>query len=104
MNRRQVLKGVAAGSALGVGIGTASGRPSPSERTPDDLRTQEEVSLTESVEAIEEGLTQPGSSCGNCAEFIPDRNGDTWGACAKVEGYVAVEDWCTLWEHVGAEH
>jgi hypothetical protein len=30
----------------------------------------------ESVDAIAEGLGQPGQSCGNCAEFIPDKNGD----------------------------
>lgn len=72
-------------------------------RTPGDLRTQEAVSLTESVEAIEAGTATPGSSCGTCAEFIPDKNGDGWGACAKVAGYIAVEDWCTIWEHVSAE-
>jgi hypothetical protein len=73
------------------------------ERTPDELRTHEEVVLTESVEAIADGTAQPGQSCGNCAEFIPDKNGDGWGACAKVEGYIAIEDWCSLWEHVSEE-
>lgn len=72
-------------------------------RTPGDLFSHEEVSLTESVEAIAERPASAGQSCGNCAEFIPDRNGDTWGACAKVEGYIAVEDWCTVWEHVSEE-
>lgn len=74
------------------------------DRDPDDLYSQEEVELSESVEAIAEGDAQPGRSCGNCAEFIPDQNDDTWGACAKVEGYVAVEDWCNIWEHVSEEH
>lgn len=37
MNRRQVLKGIASGSALAVGIGTATGRRPPSERTAGDL-------------------------------------------------------------------
>lgn len=73
------------------------------ERDPDDLYTQEEVNLMESVEAIADGVAMPGQSCGNCAEFIPDQNGDTWGACAAVEGYVAVEDWCAVWEHVTEE-
>lgn len=73
------------------------------KRTPDDLFTHEDVSLMESVEAIAEGPASPGQSCGNCAEFIPDKNGDTWGACAKVEGYIAVEDWCTVWEHISEE-
>src|SRR6056297_619334 len=69
-------------------------------RTPDDLFTQTQVMLTESVEAVAEGSAAPGQSCGNCAEFIPDKNGDTWGACAAVEGYVAAEDWCAVWESV----
>ncbi|WP_302082473.1 hypothetical protein [Salinibaculum rarum] len=69
-------------------------------RDPENLASHGEVNLTESVEAIADGDAAPGESCGTCAEFIPDQNGDTWGACAKVEGYIAVEDWCTLWEHV----
>jgi len=69
-------------------------------RDPENLQTHEAVNLTESVEAIADGDAEPGESCGTCAEFIPDQNGDTWGACAKVEGYIAVEDWCSLWEHV----
>lgn len=73
------------------------------ERDPDDLSTQEEVALMESVEAAAEGAAPPGRSCGNCADYIPDKNGDTWGACAEVEGYIAVEDWCSVWEGLG-EH
>lgn len=73
------------------------------ERDPDDLRSQESVTLMESVAAIEDGVAPPGQSCGNCAEFVPDTNGDAWGACAKVEGYVAVEDWCAIWEPLSAE-
>jgi hypothetical protein len=73
------------------------------ERTPDDLRTHEEVGLTESVEAIADGTARPGQSCGNCADFIPDKNGDTWGACAAVEGYIAAEDWCSVWESISED-
>ncbi|MEF8788803.1 MAG: high-potential iron-sulfur protein [Haloarculaceae archaeon] len=73
------------------------------ERDPDDLLTQADANVMESVEAIADGVAMPGQSCGNCAEFIPDRNGDTWGACARVEGYIAVEDWCAVWEHVSEE-
>lgn len=69
-------------------------------RDPADLQTQAAVNLTESVEATAEGVAPPGRSCGNCAEYIPDTNGDGWGACAKVAGYVAVEDYCAIWEHV----
>jgi hypothetical protein len=73
------------------------------ERDPDDLQTQEDVMLMESVEALEENLSVPGQSCGNCGEFIPDKNGDMWGACAVVEGYIAVEDWCSVWESISEE-
>ncbi|MEF8908061.1 MAG: high-potential iron-sulfur protein, partial [Haloarculaceae archaeon] len=73
------------------------------ERDPEDLLSQEEVNLMESVEAVEEEVAPPGQSCGTCAEFIPDKNGDTWGACARVEGYIAAEDWCAVWEHVSEE-
>ena len=70
------------------------------ERDPDDLQSQESVSLMESVEAIADGTARPGQSCGNCAEFIPDKNGDMWGACAKVEGYIDGEDWCAIYEEL----
>lgn len=73
------------------------------ERDPDDLQSQEDVLLMESVEAIADGPAQPGQSCGNCAEFILDKNDDVWGGCAKVEGYIAVEDWCAIWEPVSEE-
>ena len=72
-------------------------------RDPENLSSHEDVDLMESVDAIEEGVARPGQSCGNCAEFVPDKNGDTWGACAKVEGYIAAEDWCAIWEHVSEE-
>ncbi|MDQ2053916.1 MULTISPECIES: high-potential iron-sulfur protein [Halobellus] len=73
------------------------------ERDPDELLAQANVSFGESVEKIADGVAQPGMSCGNCAEFIPDKNGDGWGACAAVEGYIAVEDWCAAWEAVSEE-
>jgi hypothetical protein len=73
------------------------------ERDPENLQSQESVGLTESAEAIADGVAQPGQSCGNCADYIPDKNGDTWGACAAVEGYVAVEDWCSVWESISED-
>lgn len=73
------------------------------ERTPDDLLAQADVSFGESVEKIADGVAQPGMSCGNCAEFIPDKNGDGWGACAAVEGWIAVEDWCSAWESISED-
>jgi hypothetical protein len=44
------------------------------------------------------GAAESGDDCGNCAEYLPDRNGDGFGACTKVEGYVDPADWCVLWE------
>jgi len=69
-------------------------------RDPEQLSAQADVDLKESVDAIADGDADPGQSCGNCAEFIPDQSGDGWGACAAVEGSVAPEDWCVIWEPV----
>jgi hypothetical protein len=69
-------------------------------RTPDDLLPQADVAFGESVDQIADGPAGPGQSCATCAEYIPDKNGDGWGACAKVEGYIAVEDWCSEWESI----
>ena len=70
------------------------------ERDPDMLFTKETVQFQEADDAVEAGLASEGSDCGNCAEYIPDKNGDGFGACAKVEGYVDPEDWCVLWESI----
>jgi len=73
------------------------------ERDPDSLVTKESVQFQEAADAVEAGLVEEGRDCGNCEEFIPDQNGDGFGACAKVEGYVGAEDWCTLWEAIEDE-
>lgn len=69
-------------------------------RDPDSLVTQEAVQLQGATEAVEAGLAEQGHTCENCVEFIHDRNGDGFGACAKVDGYVDADDWCSLWESV----
>jgi hypothetical protein len=66
-------------------------------RDPENLRTKEAVRF---AEADESEFAGPDQDCGNCAEFISDKNGDGFGACAKVEGYVDAEDWCTIWESI----
>jgi hypothetical protein len=68
-------------------------------RDPENLRTKEAVRFAEADESEYAG---PGEDCGNCAEYIPDTNGDGFGACAKVEGYVDPADWCTIWESIEA--
>ncbi|WP_411967471.1 hypothetical protein [Haloferax sp. YSSS75] len=70
------------------------------ERDPDQLLTKEDVQFQEADDAFEAGLAVEGSNCGNCAEYIPDKNGDGFGACAKVEGYIDPGDWCVLWESI----
>jgi len=72
-------------------------------RDPSNLRTKAAVQFQEASDAVAAGLARQGNSCENCAEFIPDQDGDGFGACAKVEGYVASEDWCVLWEAMGEE-
>lgn len=73
------------------------------QRDADDLDSKSTVTFSWYEEAQENDAHQPGTCCANCADYIADRNGDTWDACAKVEGYVAVEDWCVVWERVGRE-
>ncbi|WP_396611369.1 high-potential iron-sulfur protein [Haloferax sp. S1W] len=70
------------------------------KRNPDELFTKEATQFQEATEAVEAGLAQEGQDCGNCAEYIPDKNGDGFGACARVEGYIDPEDWCSLWESI----
>lgn len=70
------------------------------KRDPDALVSKEDVQFQEAPDAVEAGLAEEGQSCENCAEFIPDENGDGFGACAKVEGYIGPEDWCALWESI----
>jgi len=71
-------------------------------RDPDALVSKADAQFQEAEEAVEEGLAQEGNSCGNCADFIPDQNGDGFGACSEVEGYVDEADWCALWEEFEA--
>ncbi|WP_372912542.1 high-potential iron-sulfur protein [Salinigranum sp.] len=68
-------------------------------RDPENLRTKEAVRF---AEADESEFAGPNQDCGNCAEYIPDQNGDGFGACAKVEGYVDTADWCAIWESIEA--
>ncbi|ELZ92969.1 hypothetical protein C440_12649 [Haloferax mucosum ATCC BAA-1512] len=70
------------------------------ERNPDELFPKADVKFQEATDAVEAGLTQSGRDCDNCAEYIPDKNGDGFGACARVEGYIGPEDWCSLWESI----
>jgi hypothetical protein len=71
------------------------------ERMPEDqLVTKASVNFMEASDAVEEGLAPEGEACSNCAEYITDKNGDGFGACAKVQGYIGTEDWCDIWESI----
>lgn len=40
--------------------------------------------------------------CGNCSLYVPDQNGDGFGACLSVQGKIHPCDWCVLYtEHPG---
>lgn len=40
--------------------------------------------------------------CGNCSLYVPDQNGDGFGACLSVQGKIHPCDWCVLYtEHSG---
>lgn len=43
-----------------------------------------------------------GQYCGNCSLYVPDQNGDGFGACLSIEGKIHPCDWCVLYtEHSG---
>jgi hypothetical protein len=69
-------------------------------RDPTALTTKEASKFQEASDAVAAGLADTGETCETCAEYIPDENGDGFGACAKVEGYIGPEDWCALWESI----
>ena len=69
-------------------------------RNPNQLARKEDMSFQGAEAAVEAGAVESGE---DCPEYIPGRNGDGFGACAKVEGYVDPADWCVLWEST-AEH
>ncbi|MDY7083307.1 MAG: hypothetical protein SXQ77_13100, partial [Halobacteria archaeon] len=73
------------------------------ERNPENLVAKESVQFGEVSESRDNPEWSEGESCETCAEYIPDKNGDGFGACAKVEGYIGSEDWCVLWESLESE-
>ncbi|MFB6094265.1 MAG: hypothetical protein ABEJ77_04935 [Halanaeroarchaeum sp.] len=42
-------------------------------------------------------LPSDGSYCGNCSKFVPDQNGDGYGACVSVRGTIHRCDFCDLY-------
>ncbi len=63
------------------------------ERDPNDLEPKDEVAYTTNPESYQ--------LCANCAYFCPSETSDTWGACSVVEGVIASQHWCALWEPAG---
>lgn len=69
-------------------------------RDPEALVAKDDANFQEADETVAAGDAEEGQTCESCAEFIPDKNGDGFGACAKVEGYIGADDWCALWESI----
>ncbi|MDY6775071.1 MAG: high-potential iron-sulfur protein [Halobacteria archaeon] len=38
-----------------------------------------------------------GQQCNGCVQYIPDKNGDGYGACALVQGYINPTGYCSLY-------
>ncbi len=60
------------------------------ERDPDDLMSKEDVAYE----------TNPRNYqlCANCSFFCPSQTTDPFGACTEVEGAVASQHWCAIWD------
>jgi hypothetical protein len=69
-------------------------------RDPDALQSKANVKFAEYDDALDQPTHEPGRCCANCADFVPDENGDRFGACAEVEGYVDGGDWCSIYEEL----
>jgi hypothetical protein len=41
--------------------------------------------------------------CGKCSLYVPDQNGDGFGACASVAGKIHPCDWCLLYSEYSGE-
>lgn len=41
--------------------------------------------------------------CGNCSQYVPDRDGDGYGACINVAGKIHPCDWCRLYTRQSGE-
>jgi len=72
-------------------------------RDPDALQSRDGIKWMEVSEAVDKGLAEEDQECEDCAEFVPDKNGDGYGACKKVEGYWGTDDWCSLFESTEEE-
>jgi len=44
-----------------------------------------------------------GQNCGTCALYVPDQDGDGFGACTTVAGKIHPCDWCLLYTEYSGE-
>jgi hypothetical protein len=44
-----------------------------------------------------------GQNCGTCALYVPDQDGDGFGACTTVAGKIHPCDWCLLYSEYSGE-
>lgn len=116
-NRRSYLKytGAAAVTALAGCGGGGGGEPEPNHQVPhpSDGTVPDAEATGTALEGEERdpGVVQAKDSeavgfqhvpdgnhfCGNCEEFVPDQDGDGFGACLLVDGKIHHCDWCELY-------
>lgn len=68
------------------------------QRAPDRLLTKDEVLYMPYDRARR--LGDPDGRCSNCDKYVPDEDGDGFGACSEVEGYTRPQDWCQKWREI----
>ena len=115
-DRRTYLKyaGATAVTALAGcsgGDGNGNGGPGHEVPHPDDATVPESEMNAQSLggtarpdeptqakDAVDyEHVPNDGEYCGNCTLFVPDQDGDGFGACVSVKGKVHHCDYCTLY-------
>lgn len=113
-DRRSYLKyaGAAAVTALAGCLGGNDSAdanhqvPHPDDETvPDAERTAQSLGGQERPEDVVAGKGDVSYShtpegdrcCSNCTLYVPDANGDGFGACVTVSGKIHPSDYCSYW-------
>ncbi len=62
------------------------------------LNGQSRSSASQGKDAVSYQHTPDGEQfCGNCGLFVPDQDGDGFGACTLVQGKIHHCDWCSAY-------
>ena len=119
VDRRTYLKYTGATAMVGLagcsggGDNGDGGDPEPNHDVPhpedETLPDSEATGTALEGEARETGLQQEKDGvsyqhtpkgeeyCGNCEEYVPDQDGDGYGACLAVAGKIHPCDWCEVY-------